>query len=46
MYRIVDLYDTDHTLAKDYLLSFRYPWEALKGRKDVIRAVGETLGDD
>ena len=46
MYRIVDLYDTDHTLAKDYLLSFRYPWEALKGIKDMIISLGKTLGDD
>ena len=46
MYRIVDLYDTDHTLAKDYLLSFRYPWEALKGIKDMIIFLGKTLGDD
>ena len=46
MYRIVDLYDTDYTLAKDYLLSFRYPWEALKGIKDMIIFLGKTLGDD
>ena len=46
MYTIKDLYDLDHTLAKDYLLQFTYPWEALKGIKDMIIALGETLGDD
>ena len=46
MYTIQDLYDLDHTLAKDYLMQFTYPWEALKGIKDMIIALGETLGDD
>ena len=31
MYTIKDLYDLDHTLAKDYLSQFTYPWEALGG---------------
>ena len=46
MYTISDLYDLEHTLAKDYLLGFTYPWEALKGIKDMIIALGATLGDD
>ena len=46
MYTITDLYDLDHTLAKDYLSQFTYPWEALKGIKDFILALGPTLGDD
>ena len=46
MYTIKDLYDLDHTLAKDYLLQFTYPWEALKGIKDFILRLGPTLGDD
>ena len=46
MYTIKDLYDLDHTLAKDYLLQFTYPWEALKGIKDFILELGPTLGDD
>ena len=32
MYTIKDLYDLDHTLAKEYLSQFTYPWEALKER--------------
>ena len=43
MYTINDLYDLDHTLAKDYLSQFTYPWEALKGIKDMIIEVGKTL---
>ena len=46
MYTIHDLYDLDHTLAKDYLSQFTYPWEALKGIKDLILALGPTLGAD
>ena len=46
MYTIKDLYDLDHTLAKDYLLKFTYPWEALKGIKELILALGPTLGPD
>ncbi len=43
MYKIIDLYDLDHTLAADYLRQFTYPWEALKGIKDLILALGLAL---
>ena len=43
MVGIRDLYDLEHTLAKDYLSGFTYPWEALKGIKDMILALGATL---
>lgn len=43
MYTIEDLYDLDHTLAKDYLSQYTYPWEALKGIKDFILQLGPTL---
>lgn len=46
MYTITDLYDLEHTLAKEYLAGFMYPWEALKGIKDMIIALGQTLGED
>ena len=46
MYKITDLFDLDHTIAKEFLLSFTYPWEALDGIKAFIREVGKTLGDD
>jgi NDP-sugar pyrophosphorylase family protein len=32
-----------HTLAWEYLSGFEYPWEALDGLKDFIRALGKTL---
>ena len=37
MYTINDLYDLDHTLAKDYLSKFTYPWEALEKAKEYIK---------
>lgn len=43
MYTISDLYDLEHTLAGDYLKQFTYPWEALKGIKDLIIELGKSL---
>ncbi|MBR6703886.1 MAG: UDP-N-acetylglucosamine pyrophosphorylase [Lachnospiraceae bacterium] len=43
MYTIKDLYDLDHTLARDYLLRFTYPWEALRGIKELILSLGPAL---
>lgn len=44
--RIADLYDLSHTDAKEYLESFTYPWEALKGISDFIISLGKTLSPD
>ena len=41
--RINELYDLDHTLAKDYLSKYTYPWEALAGIKDFIINLGKSL---
>ena len=46
MYKINDLYDLTHSPAKDYLSKYEYPWQALKGIKDFIIELGETLGDE
>ena len=46
MYSISEMYDLTHTKAADYLGGFTYPWEALKGIKDMILALGPTLGED
>ncbi len=46
MYTISELYDLQHTLAADYLSTYRYPWEALKGIKELILQLGETLNKD
>ena len=43
MYKITDLFDLDHTIAKEYLSRFTYPWEALAGIKDLILALGPAL---
>ena len=40
---INELYDLSHSLAGDYLSKFTYPWEALKGIKDLILQLGPTL---
>ena len=45
MDKIQDLYDLQHTLAADYLSGFTYPWEALKGIKDLILSLGAGLGN-
>ncbi len=45
MVTINELYDLDHTLAKEYLQRFTYPWEALKGIHDFILELGPTLKD-
>ncbi len=43
MVKTENLFDLEHTLAKDYLARFEYPWEALKGIKDFIIELGKTL---
>lgn len=44
--KISNLYSLEHTLAKDYLSQFTYPWEALGGISDMIIALGQTLSPD
>lgn len=46
MLTILDLYDLEHTIAKDYLAGFTYPWEALRGIGDLICRLGEALDKD
>ena len=43
MYKTEELFDLEHTLAKDYLKQYEYPWEALKGIKEMIIELGEKL---
>ncbi len=43
MFRISEMYDLDHTVAKEYLEQFVFPWEALKGIKDLILELGAKL---
>lgn len=44
--RTADLYDLKHTLAGEYLAGFEYPWQALKGIRNLILDLGWKLGDD
>lgn len=46
MYTVKDLYDLDHSLAGEYLAQFEYPWQALKGIKDLILELGKKLDKD
>ena len=46
MYTIDALYDLSHTMAAEYLHSFTYPWEALKGIKEMILQLGSTISKD
>lgn len=43
MYKTEELFDLEHTMAKDYLKQYEYPWEALKGIKEIIVELGEKL---
>lgn len=40
------MYSLEHTIAKDYLMQFTYPWEALSGISEMIIALGNTLSSD
>ena len=44
--KISNLYSLEHTLAKDYLEKFTYPWEALKGISEMIIELGKSLSPD
>ena len=46
MYTISEMYDLSHTRARDYLMDYRYPWEALKGISSLIIELGATLNKD
>ncbi len=41
--RIEDLYDLEHTKAREYLSGFEYPWQALAGIKEFILRLGAAL---
>ena len=46
MLKTTDLYDLGRSAAGAYLSDFEYPWQALKGIKDLILELGSRLGDD
>mgnify|MGYP004532546761 FL=1 len=46
MFTLKDMYDLNHTMAKDYLQQFEYPWLALAGIKDLIISLGQNLPEE
>ena len=43
--RITSLFDSEHTIAAEYLRSFDYPWEALPGLAEFVRLKGIGLSE-
>ena len=43
MYKTTELFDLEHTIAKDLLSSHEYPWEVLQLIKEEILKLGEQL---
>ena len=46
VYTTKELFDLKYTKAGEYLAGFEYPWQALKGIKDLILDLGKNLGED
>ena len=46
MYTITDLFDLDHTIAKDLFVDKEFPWEVLPEIGDFIIRLGNTLSLD
>jgi len=44
--KTADLYDMTHSLAGNYLSRFDYPWQALKGIRELIVTLGSQLGEE
>lgn len=43
MLTVHTLFDLKHTIAGEYLSGFFYPWQALKGLKELILVLGKSL---
>lgn len=46
MYKTSELFDITHSMAGNYLSTFEYPWQALKGIKELIMTLGPQLGEE
>ncbi len=44
--KISEIFNLEHTIAKDYLSSFIYGWEALSGLSRFISEVGASISDE
>ena len=45
-FRMRELFDLDHTVAKEYLGKFVYPWEALGGLGEFLKEFAPLLNDE
>jgi len=45
MYRTMELFDLEHTLARELLENCEYPWLALSKIGETILALGAALGE-
>lgn len=43
MLTVKELFDLEHTQAKEYLSAYEYPWQALRGLKEFVLQLGEKL---
>ena len=46
MYKTNDILDLNHTIAKEFLNNYEYPWEALKGIESLIIQLGKNLNKE
>lgn len=46
MYTTKELFALEHTMAGEYLAQYDYPWQALKGIRDLILELGKDLGPE
>ena len=46
MLKTIDLFDLSHSMAGAFLAQYEYPWQALKGIKDLILELGAGLGEE
>lgn len=46
MYKTNELLDLDHTIAKEYLSQFEFPWEALKSIGDLIIELSKKINKE
>ena len=44
--KTLELLDLEHTMAKEYLAEYEYPWQALKGIRELIVKLGEDLSGE
>lgn len=46
MYKTQELFDLDHSIAKEYLKNYEYPWQALQGIKEFIIEKAKELSGE